>query len=161
MDANHPHLVQVYDALKSIMQMMDIHSRSLQKMVGVTAPWLSILNALAEELPLNVSQLSKKVHLSRATSIGTITRLEQHGLIQRMPSGENRRRIFFGWHLRHKTYWRTVLLCCLQPLSAILSTNCLSGKSTWFWALFRGWIILWKIRCKNSFNNPEYNCIFW
>ena len=45
------HLATLYDTLRSIAQHMDIHSRFLQKQVGVTAPQLSILMALAHESP--------------------------------------------------------------------------------------------------------------
>jgi len=90
-----PRLAQVYDSLRSITQLMDIHSRSLQKKAGVTAPQLSILNALADASSLNVSQLSKKVHLSIGTISGTINRLEINGLIQRMPATDDKRKVFF------------------------------------------------------------------
>lgn len=90
-----PRLAQVYDLLRSIMQLMDIHSRSLQKKKAVTAPQLSILSALADESPLNVSQLAKKVHLSIGTISGIIHRLEQNDFIQRIPSMDDKRKVFF------------------------------------------------------------------
>ena len=77
---DNAHLATLYDTLRSISQHMDIHSRSLQKQVGVTAPQLSILMALAAESPLPVSEISKRVHLSAATISTTTDRLVRNGL---------------------------------------------------------------------------------
>jgi len=92
---NNPHLNQLYDSLRSIIQMMDVHSRLLQKKIGVTAPQLSILIALAAKSPQNVTELSKKVHLTVGTISGTINRLGKNGLMQRIDSLEDKRKIFF------------------------------------------------------------------
>jgi DNA-binding MarR family transcriptional regulator len=94
------HLATLYDTLRSIAQHMDIHSRFLQKQVGVTAPQLSILMALAHESPLPVSTISKRVHLSAATISTTTDRLVQNGLIERQRSLEDRRKVFL--HLTPK-----------------------------------------------------------
>lgn len=82
----------LYDALRSISQFMAIHSRSLHKTIGLTAPQLSVLLVLAKESPLLVTEISKRVHLSIGTISGTIFRLEEKGFIERMQSTDDRRK---------------------------------------------------------------------
>ena len=106
------HLATLYDTLRSISQYMDIHSRSLQKQVGVTAPQLSILMALAAESPLPVSEISKRVHLSAATISTTTDRLVANGLIERQRSLEDRRKVYL--HLTPQG--RAVLASGSSPL---------------------------------------------
>lgn len=113
------HLATLYDTLRSISQHMDIHSRSLQKQVGVTAPQLSILMALAHESPLPVSEISKRVHLSAATISTTTDRLVKGGLIERQRSLEDRRKVYL--HLTAKG--REVLASGSSPLPANFITN--------------------------------------
>jgi DNA-binding MarR family transcriptional regulator len=86
------HLSLLYDSLRSITHFMDIHSRSLQKQIGVTAPQLSILIALSDQSPLPISEISKQIHLSVATISGTVIRLEKKGLIDRKPCLDDRRK---------------------------------------------------------------------
>jgi DNA-binding MarR family transcriptional regulator len=73
---------------------MDIHSRFLQRQIGVTAPQLSILMALANESSLPVSEISKRVHLSAATISTTTDRLVKNGLVARQRSTGDRRKVF-------------------------------------------------------------------
>ena len=93
---NSPHTAPLFNALRALSQIVDIHSRSLFKKTGVTAPQLSILVALAETSPLHVSELSKRVHLSIGTISGTITRMEKNGLIERKQHIEDKRKAFFS-----------------------------------------------------------------
>lgn len=109
---DHAHLATLCDTLRSISQYMDIHSRSLHKQAGVTAPQLAIIMALASESPLPVSEISKRVHLSAATISTTTDRLVKNGLIERQRSLEDRRKVYL--HLTPKG--RDVLASGSSPL---------------------------------------------
>jgi DNA-binding MarR family transcriptional regulator len=71
---------------------MDIHSRSLHKQIGITAPQLTILITLADSSPLPISEISKRIHLSVATVSGTLIRLEKYGLVERKNGLGDRRK---------------------------------------------------------------------
>lgn len=82
----------LYRSLRAITQLMNIYSRALLKNAGVTGPQLSILVILNEDGPLTISEVSKRVHLSRGTLTGTIHRMETGELITRTHSTEDRRK---------------------------------------------------------------------
>lgn len=109
---NSPHLDSLYTSLRSITQYMDIQSRSLHKAAGITSTQLAILDQLALESPLPVSELSKRVHLSPATISGTVERLEKKGLIERSQSAEDRRRV----DLRLTSRGEVILASAPSPL---------------------------------------------
>ena len=85
------HLATLYETLRSIVHVLDTHSRSLQKQIGVTATQLAVLQALAKASPLPISEVSKRIHLSGATISGTADRLVESALIERRQSDEDRR----------------------------------------------------------------------
>jgi DNA-binding MarR family transcriptional regulator len=116
---DNAHLATLYDTLRSISQYMDIHSRSLHKQVGVTAPQLSILMALAAESPLPVLEISKRVHLSAATISTTTDRLVKNGLIERQKSLDDRRKVY----LRLTAKGQDVLASGSSPLPSNFIAN--------------------------------------
>ena len=122
-----PDLTELSDALRSIIQRMDIHSRHLQKKIGVTAPQLSVLLALADASPLTASQISRKIHLSAATLSGTTARLETRGLITRGQNADDRRQVLF--HLTDKG--KAVLASDLSPLPEALVDHFNNGLPDW------------------------------
>lgn len=121
------HLAILFDSLRSITHQMDIHSRQLHKLLGVTAPQLSILLALAEESPLPVSRLSRKIHLSAATISVTTAKLAENGLIARQRSNGDRRQVL----LELTDKGRGVLNSGSSPLPDNLIRNFNNGLPDW------------------------------
>ncbi|MEZ6071182.1 MAG: MarR family transcriptional regulator [Pirellulales bacterium] len=80
-------------ALRRITRAIDLHSRELLQAVGLTAPQLAALRAIARMQPVTVGALARSIHLSQATLTGILTRLEKRRLITRARSGADRRAV--------------------------------------------------------------------
>ncbi len=86
--------LHILQSLRRIIRATDIHSRKLASQYKVTGPQLVCLATLAEEEPLTVTSLSKKVFLSKSTVVGIIDRLEQKGMVQRKRDAHDRRHVY-------------------------------------------------------------------
>jgi DNA-binding MarR family transcriptional regulator len=84
---------QVIAALRRITRAIDLHSRGLLQQIGLTAPQLAALQAIARLGPITIGELAKSIHLSQATLTGILTRLENRNLILRNRSGSDRRSV--------------------------------------------------------------------
>ncbi|MDA3918163.1 MAG: MarR family winged helix-turn-helix transcriptional regulator [Deltaproteobacteria bacterium] len=84
---------EVLVTIRQIIQAIDMHSRTLVKEYGLTAPQLVILKTVAKEKAITVGSIAKKVSLSQATVTGIIERLVQRSLVLRNRSSKDRRRV--------------------------------------------------------------------
>lgn len=84
---------QVIVALRRITRAIDLHSRGLMQQIGLTAPQLAALQAIARLQPITGGALAKSIHLSQATLTGILTRLENRDLVSRARSGSDRRTV--------------------------------------------------------------------
>lgn len=84
---------EVLAALRRIIRAIDLHSRALVHRYGLTGPQLVVLKELAEGPPRTVSELAQAVNLSQATLTGILDRLDRKGLIGRVRSTEDRRKV--------------------------------------------------------------------
>jgi DNA-binding MarR family transcriptional regulator len=84
---------QVIVALRRITRAIDLHSRELMQQIGLTAPQLAALKAIARLQPVTVGALAKSIHLSQATLSGILTRLETRILVSRVRSVSDRRTV--------------------------------------------------------------------
>jgi DNA-binding MarR family transcriptional regulator len=84
---------EVLVTLRQIIRRIDLHSRRLVQMHGLTGPQLIILKELgrAEEMP--VGQLARLINLSHPTVTTILDRLEKRGLISRNRSAADKRRV--------------------------------------------------------------------
>jgi len=64
--------------------------------VDITQTQIFTIMTLAEQSPVRLSQLSKKLHISAPTVTGIIDRLEKSGFVRRVPDGKDRRAINVG-----------------------------------------------------------------
>jgi DNA-binding MarR family transcriptional regulator len=117
----------LYRSLRAITRSMNIYSRSLLKNSGVTGPQLSIMVALNEDGPLTISEVSKRIHLSRGTLTGTIHRMETAELITRTHSIDDRRKSTL--HLAPKGV--QILETVSSPLPPEVVTRLESGIPEW------------------------------
>ena len=82
---------QVIVALRRITRAIDLHSRDLMQMVGLTSPQLAALQSIGRLQPITVGALAKSIHLSQATLTGILTRMEARSLVSRARSDSDRR----------------------------------------------------------------------
>lgn len=81
-------------SLRKIIQLVDLHSRYLQKQAGLTGPQLLILYELSSGGDTPLGKLAKAISLSQATVTGIVERLENRNLVSRSRSKVDRRRVF-------------------------------------------------------------------
>lgn len=80
-------------ALRRIIRATDLHSRQLGKKTGLTTPQLVIIQAVSNLKDPTVSDIAKAVSLSLATVTTILNRLERNGIINRVRSSVDRRRV--------------------------------------------------------------------
>lgn len=85
--------VRVMAALRRIIRAIDLHSRSLVLRYGLTGPQLVVLKELVEAGGRPVSGLAHAVNLSQATVTGILDRLERKGMVERVRSSQDKRKV--------------------------------------------------------------------
>jgi DNA-binding MarR family transcriptional regulator len=83
----------VMSALRRIIRAIDLHSRSLVHSFGLTGPQLVVLKELLARSPTSVGELARAVNLSQATVTGILDRLERKGMVTRVRSVDDRRKV--------------------------------------------------------------------
>ncbi|MBW1720998.1 MAG: MarR family transcriptional regulator [Deltaproteobacteria bacterium] len=84
---------EVLVALRRIIRAIDMHSRYLAKHFGLTGPQLLVINQLHKAGSLSGSDIARAVSLSQATVTGILDRLEKRGLIRKVRSDVDKRRV--------------------------------------------------------------------
>lgn len=79
--------------LRKITQAIDLHSKHLLKIAGITSPQLVILQELVDSISLTTSELAKAISLTQGTVTTIVVRLEKNNLVSRRRSGKDKRRI--------------------------------------------------------------------
>jgi DNA-binding MarR family transcriptional regulator len=87
---------EVLRSLRRIIRAVDLYSRKLLAVHGLSAPQLLCLRQLAEHGPMLSGTLAAAVSLSPATVSGILDRLEQRGLIERRRQQDDKRRILIA-----------------------------------------------------------------
>ena len=86
--------LRVFQALRRIIQSVDIHSRKLAASHRITTPQLMTLLCIKESEQATPSGIARQVHLSDSTVVGILDRLEVKGLISRERGKTDRRRVY-------------------------------------------------------------------
>lgn len=87
---------QVLVSLRRIIRATDLHSRKLGKSTGLTTPQLVIITAIGQKPESTVSDIAKAVSLSLATVTTILNRLEASGLVNKVRSTIDRRRVILS-----------------------------------------------------------------
>jgi len=85
---------EVLTALRRLIRATDLHSRHLEKTVGLTAPQLLLLQLLRQHGQVTAGWLAKEMNLSQATVTTVMDRLEERKLVARSRSDEDKRKVF-------------------------------------------------------------------
>jgi DNA-binding MarR family transcriptional regulator len=80
-------------SLRRIIRAVDLYSRKLMNVTGLSGPQVVCLRQLSIHGPMQTSHLAEAVHLSSATVCGILNRLEQRGLVVRERQADDRRRV--------------------------------------------------------------------
>lgn len=84
---------EVLVSLRRIIRATDLHSRRLGKETGLTTPQLMVMRTIFERGAPAVSVIARSVSLSQATVTTILNRLEAGGLVQRVRSSRDKRRV--------------------------------------------------------------------
>ena len=85
--------LEVLTSIRRIIRAVDIHSRKLVELYGLTGPQLVTLLEAARLGAASQGAIAGAINLSQSTVTGSMDRLEQRGLVCRERSGQDRRSI--------------------------------------------------------------------
>ncbi len=80
--------------IRRLIQAEERHTKALNKKYAVSAPQLNSLMALLKNGPSTPSQIAGHILVESSTVTGIIDRLETKGLVRRIRSAEDRRKIY-------------------------------------------------------------------
>lgn len=85
---------QVLIELRKVIRAIDLHSKQIQKVSGVTGPQLLVLHAINRSKELTTGNIAKEVNLSQATVTSILDRLEAKEYVKRIRSTQDKRKVF-------------------------------------------------------------------
>ena len=80
-------------AIRQVTRAIDLNSKRLQKLTGLTASQLVVMQALKDGQSLKPSDIARNVHLSQATVTTIIDRLQKASLVERHRNEHDRRSV--------------------------------------------------------------------
>ncbi|MDE1462216.1 MarR family winged helix-turn-helix transcriptional regulator [Spartinivicinus poritis] len=80
-------------ALRKVIRAIDLHSKQLNKNLGLTGPQLLILQEVGRQEGITISAVAKNINLSPATITNITDRLEARSLLVRQRSQQDKRRV--------------------------------------------------------------------
>lgn len=84
---------QLLISLRRVIRAIDIHSRQLNKLSGLTGPQLMVIQKIDQlDAPL-AKQIAQEINLSAATVTTIIDRLENRGMVIRKRSETDKRKV--------------------------------------------------------------------
>lgn len=84
---------EVLVSLRQIIRAIDLHSKKLSKESGLTGPQLILMRAIKEMGEVTIKELSKETNMSQATATTILDRLERNGLVERIRSIKDKRKV--------------------------------------------------------------------
>jgi DNA-binding MarR family transcriptional regulator len=84
-------VAEIVDNLRRVFHVVNAQSKRAEKGTGLTGPQLWAIKTIAQEAPIMVSEIARRMYLHPATVVGILDRLEKQGLVARIRSTEDRR----------------------------------------------------------------------
>jgi DNA-binding MarR family transcriptional regulator len=84
---------EILVALRRIMRAIDLHSKQLERLAGLTVPQLLVMKCVLEAGELSVGDLARGVSLSQGTVTSILKRLELKGLVAKQRPRDDRRKV--------------------------------------------------------------------
>lgn len=85
---------RILNSLRRITRAIDIYSRKLNLLYGLTTPQLLCLDVLVKDGSMILKDLAKKINLGESTVNGIVDRLEAKDYVIRRRSNNDRRKVF-------------------------------------------------------------------
>ena len=82
---------EIIDNLRRVFQVVNEQSKKAEHETGLTGPQLWAIKTIAQEAPIMVSEIARRMYLHPATVVGILDRLEKQSLVIRVRSTEDRR----------------------------------------------------------------------
>ncbi|ASA54367.1 MULTISPECIES: MarR family winged helix-turn-helix transcriptional regulator [Vibrio] len=136
---------EVLVAIRQIIRAIDLHSKKLSKIAGLTGPQLILMRSIEQLGEVTIRELSRNTNMSQATATTILDRLERNGYVRRVRSVTDKRKVHahlteFGQELLHKApqplqdnfvsqfqqleeWEQTLLLSSIQRLSAMMKAD--------------------------------------
>lgn len=92
----------VVSTLRQIIRAIDLQSKKLVKLYGLTGPQLLVLKEIKKNKDIPISAIARNVSLSQATVTSILDRLEQQHFAKRVRSTDDKRKVNIV--LTDKTY---------------------------------------------------------
>jgi len=80
-------------ALRRVIRATDLHSKHLAKTTGLTAPQILLLQTIRNQAQASIGEIANEISLSQATVTTILDRLEKRGLVNRVRSTEDKRKV--------------------------------------------------------------------
>ncbi|SJN56471.1 MarR family transcriptional regulator [Vibrio ruber] len=136
---------EVLVAIRQIIRAIDLHSKKLSKIAGLTGPQLILMRSIEQLGEVTIRELSRNTNMSQATATTILDRLERNGYVKRVRSVKDKRKVHahlteFGRELLHKApqplqdnfvsqfqqleeWEQTLLLSSIQRLSTMMKAD--------------------------------------
>lgn len=88
---NSDKVSEIINNLRRVFQVVNEQSKKSERRTGLTGPQLWAIKIIAQESPIMVSEVARRMYLHPATVVGILDRLEKQGLAARIRSTEDRR----------------------------------------------------------------------
>lgn len=84
---------EVLVAIRQIIRAIDLHSSRMSKEVGLTGPQLVLMREIRDSAEETIRQMAKNTNMSQATATTILDRLENRGLVVRLRSQLDKRKV--------------------------------------------------------------------
>lgn len=84
---------QLLIALRRINKATDMAAKRLARDTGLTTPQVLVMQAISDAVSLTVTEVSREINLTQATTTSIVNGLERKGLVEKRRDGSDRRRV--------------------------------------------------------------------
>lgn len=92
--SNSQVLAEINDNLRRVFQAVQEHSKRVERETGLTGPQAWTIRVLADNEPIRISDIARRMYLHVATVVGIIDRLELRGFVRRTRDHKDRRVVY-------------------------------------------------------------------
>jgi DNA-binding MarR family transcriptional regulator len=136
---------EVLVALRQIIRAIDLHSKKLSKVAGLTGPQLILMRSIQQLGEVTIRELSKNTNMSQATATTILDRLERNGYVIRVRNQTDKRKVhahltdagkilldkapqalqdnFIGKFQKLEEWEQSLLLSSIQRLSSMMNAD--------------------------------------
>jgi len=87
-------LAEINDNLRRVFQAVQEHSKRVERETGLTGPQAWTIRVIADNEPIKISDIARRIYLHVATVVGIIDRLELRGYVSRTRDHKDRRVVY-------------------------------------------------------------------